>query len=272
MKRIAASLLTILAVSLTGCFDVEQTLTLDKDLSGKAGFTMKVNMEPMAFFMAKLQHQMSGQEGEPTAAEVEKVRQEMLASKKTEQKDRGAEQAELRKSLPPGVRLLESKVEDKGLGMDVHLAFAFDHASKLGLIHLPQSGGKQGEASEPAAGGPGGPGGPEAKNPFDEPFGNLQIVDEGKTLLLTTKTVNPLAEQQSEMGGGGEVPPDVQKQVEEMFKGLRIAYRIEAPFEVVEHNATRREGKTLIWEWDLASLQKMKPEQLAQGVRVRYRK
>lgn len=269
MRRIAASLLVIAAVTLTGCLDVEQTLTLEKDLSGKAGFSMKVNLEPMAFFMAKLQHQMSGQEGEPTAAEIEKVRQEMLASKKTEPRDPKAEQAELRKSLPPGVQLLESKVEDKGLGMDVHLAFAFDHASKLGLIRLPKS---EGGAAEPAAPAAEGPGAPGPKNPFDEPFGDLQITDEGKTLLLTSKAVNPMAEQQSEMGAGGEVPPEMQKQVEEMFKGLRIAYKIQAPFEVVETNATRREGKTLIWEWDLKSLEKMKPEQLAQGVRVRYKK
>jgi hypothetical protein len=271
MRRIAASLLVIAAVTLTGCLDVEQTLTLEKDLSGKAGFSMKVNMEPMAFFMAKLQHQMSGQEGEPTAAEIEKVRQEMLASKRTEQKDPKAEQAELRKSLPPGVQLLESKVEDEGLGMNVHLAFAFDHASKLGLIRLPKSEGAADPAAAAASAGDA-PGAPGPKNPFDEPFGDLQITDEGKTLLLTSKTVNPMAEQQSEMGGGGEVPPEVQKQVEEMFKGLRIAYKIQAPFEVVETNATRREGKTLIWEWDLKSLEKMKPEQLAQGVRVRYRK
>jgi hypothetical protein len=260
MKRIASWMLCLAVLPLAGCFDVEQTLTLEKDLSGKAGFSMKVNMEPMALFMARFQRQMAGQEGEPTAAEIEKVKQEMLASQKTEVKDAKSDEAELRKSLPPGVRLLESKVDSKGLQMDAKLAFAFDNVSKLGLIKLPKSKDQQGNEGGSA---------PGAKNPFEEPFGNLQLVDEGKTLLLTTKAVNPMAEQEAEMG---EIPPDAKKQVEEMFKGLRVAYRIKAPFEVVEHNAMRREGDTLVWEWNLENFEKMKPEQLAQGVRVRYRK
>ena len=37
---------------------------------------------------------------------------------------------------------------------------------------------------------------------------------------------------------------------------------------MLEHNATRQEGRTLIWEYDMKSLEKMTPEQAAQGVRV----
>jgi hypothetical protein len=51
-----------------------------------------------------------------------------------------------------------------------------------------------------------------------------------------------------------------------------VAFRISAPFEVIEHNAHRKDGTALVWEYDLNSLQKMSPEQMKNGVRVRYRK
>jgi len=89
-----AGLLASLAASLllTGCFDVEQSLVLKKDLSGTAGFRMMVNMEPMVLMMVRMQHQMGGKEGEPTAAEIEQAKKEFLASKKTEKGPSPAEQ------------------------------------------------------------------------------------------------------------------------------------------------------------------------------------
>ena len=62
------------------------------------------------------------------------------------------------------------------------------------------------------------------------------------------------------------------KQMEDAFKGLRLAFRIDSPFEVVEHNATRKEGQALLWKYDLKTLSKMTPEQMSKGVRVRFKK
>ena len=53
----------------------------------------------------------------------------------------------------------------------------------------------------------------------------------------------------------------------DMLEGLRIAFRIEAPFAVVEHNATRVDGRALYWEYDVSSL-----DSGPQGIFVRYRK
>ena len=68
----------------------------------------------------------------------------------------------------------------------------------------------------------------------------------------------------------------------EVFKNFRVAWRIETPFQVVESNATRKEGKALIWEYRLEDLERMDKEARAKGgkskgiddlgVRVRYRK
>jgi hypothetical protein len=256
-----------LSLLLSGCFDVEQSLVLKKDLSGTAGFRMAVNFEPMVLMMMRMQRQMAGKEGEPTAAEIAQAKEEFLASKKSEaQPSPETAKAELEKSLPPGVKLLDSGFKDEGLKLQMHFAFGFDNVSKLQQIKL-SSDKKEGKAEGKEDGAPPKPGG---KNPFDTPFGDLQITDEGKTLLLTTKATDPMAEQTQQMGG--EMTPEMKKQMEDAFQGLRVAWKIETPFEVLESNATRREGKTLIWEYDLKTFEKMTPQQRAEGIRLRLKK
>ncbi|HTQ79102.1 MAG TPA: hypothetical protein VMM92_03835, partial [Thermoanaerobaculia bacterium] len=114
-----------------------------------------------------------------------------------------------------------------------------------------------------------GKGGP--KNPYDQPFIGLKLVDEGKTLLLTSATVDPVKEQQS-AGAGPEMTPEMQKQVADLFQGFRFAFKLDTPLEVLESNATRRSGHTLYWEYDLAAIEKMSKEQAKTGIRVRLRK
>ena len=260
MKKIAAAVLGLSGLLLAGCFDVEQTLSLNKDMSGKAGFTMKVNMEPMVVFMTRMQREMAGKTGEPTAAELEQARKEFLASKKSETTgDFEKDKKEMQQKLPKGVTLLDSSFKDEGLKLNANFLFGFDNVSKLSQIEFPK---KQEEGQE----GPGGPG-----NPIDSPFGGLQVIDEGGTILVTSPAENPIAEQK-EQAASMELDPDAQKQMEEMFKGLRVAFKITAPFSVVEHNAHRKEGNTLVWEYDLKSLEKMKPEDMKQGIKVRYKK
>ena len=256
-KKMMALGLAVSLLAAAGCFDVEQTLTLQKDLSGKAGFSMKVDMEPMVLFMTRMQREMAGQTGEPTAAEIEKAKKEFLASRKTETSEK-PDKAEIEKSLPPGVKLLDTSFKEDGLKLAANFAFGFDNVSKLGLIKFPK---KDSEQQGP----------PGAKNPFDEPFAGLQLKDEGSTLLLTSQAVNPAADQKAQ-ASEIDMSPEAKKQIEEAFKGLRFAVKIDAPFEVLEHNATRKQGQTLIWEYDLKSMEKMTPEQLAQGVRVRFKK
>jgi hypothetical protein len=260
MRMFAAAALGTLGLLTAGCFDIEQTLSLEKDMSGKAGFTMKFDMEPMVVFMTRMQREMAGKTGEPTKEELDAARKEMLASKKSETKnDFEKDKKELQNKLPKGVTLLDSSFKEDGLQIAANFLFGFDNVSKLNQIQFPKKG-EEGEQAGP----------PGSQNPVESPFNGLKVVDEGKTILITSPTENPLAEQkeQAEMN----LDPDAKKQMEEMFKGLRVAFKITAPFQVVEHNAHRKEGNTLIWEYDLKSLEKMKPEQLAQGVRVRYKK
>lgn len=249
---------------LAGCFDVEQSLVLQKDLSGKAGFSMKVDLEPMVYMMLMMQRSMEGKEGEPTAAELDKAKQDFLANAtKTESKpDPQQQKEELAKSLPPGVKLLDSNFKDEGLKILGSFNLGFDDVHKLKQVKLSDG--------KPAGQEQQGPPGPE--NPFDTPFGDLEVTEQGNTILLTTKARNPLEEQKQEMGGEGQVAPEMEKQLERAFKGLRIAWKIEAPFQVLEHNAHRQDGKTLVWEYTLDSMKAMDPKKAAEGIRVKYKK
>lgn len=260
MKKIAGSWLGMAAclAVLSGCFDVEQTLTLERDLSGKAGFSMNVDMEPMVLFMVRMQREMAGQTGEPTKAEIDKAKAEFLASGKKETSTPPSKE-EIEKQLPAGVKLLDSSFEDEGTKLGARFLFGFDNVSKLSQVKLSSK--KEGE---PGAG-------PASQSPADSPFDSLQVKDEGGTILVTSRTMNPVAPQQ-EQAAGMDLSPEMKKQMEDAFKGVRVAFKIDAPFEVLEHNATRQEGRTLIWEYDMKSLEKMTPEQAAQGVRVRYKK
>src|SRR5262249_3595616 len=139
----------------------------------------------------------------------------------------------------------------------------FDNASKLAAIKFPKK-------SDASTGSTPTQQGPPAESPVDSPFDGLTIVDEGSTILITSKVNNPMADETAKTPLPADA--DTQKQIEKMFGNLRVAFKITAPFTVVEQNATRKEGNTLIWEYGVKSLQTMKPEQLKQGVRVRYKK
>jgi hypothetical protein len=137
MRKVATLLALVCASSLaTGCFDIEQTLTLDKNLASKAGFKMGVDMEPMVEFMAQMARGMSGQEGPPTAADIEKAKKDFLAKKKTKDDTPSPEQirADAKKQLPKGVELLDASVKDEGMKMGVNLLFGFDNVDRKSVV------------------------------------------------------------------------------------------------------------------------------------------
>jgi hypothetical protein len=224
-------------VALLGCFDVEQSVSLRRDLSGTAGFNMTVDLEPMILFMAGMQHSMAGKPGDPTPEEIEAARKDFLAKQKNEepakkQQDLASEKAQLEKSLPPGIKLLASSFEDQGTKVSARFQVGFDDVRKLAQIKLPEKGGQEKSGS----------------NPYEDPFSQLKVVDEGPTLLVTFGSVNPAARVKEQAGSDTSQNPEMTKAIETAFKNARFAFRLETPFEVVETNATRRDGRTLYWE------------------------
>lgn len=240
----------------TACIDMEYGLALERDLSGTATLDLNIDLERMAYVSAKMQKMFSGAEGEPTEEEIEDARQRLLEEME-EEEDLTEEglRDEIEGDLPEGVELLEVEADDEGLERRVLVRFAFDHVDRLQEMNVASD---DEAGSEAEAGGQAGA----------EPFGDLEVVDEGETLLVTNAPLNPMAEAREQMQGG---MPGMEEMIAEAFEGLRVAFSIQAPFEIVEHNATRVDGRTLWWEFDFASLAQ-EGGGVPDHIMVRYRK
>jgi len=248
----------------TGCFEVEQSIELKRDLSGTANFKLGVDMEPMVMIMAKVQKEMSGDKSPLTKAEIAAAKADFKKNEKksTTTKEDPRKQAE--SGLPPGVKLLDVAVDEKEFGVVTNMKFAFDKLSSLVGVKL--GGKKEGEA----------PADPTKKSIIDTPFQGLEISETAKTISIHTKPQNPAEKVKSEASEQGpKMDPDTEKMMNDAFKNLRVAWKITAPFEVASSNATRREGNTLIWEYDWDKLQKLAASKKALDdleVRVTYKK
>lgn len=255
MRRLAVVVLIGVALATTGCLDVEESITLNRNMSGQAGFAMNVDAEPLVPIMAAMQRQMAGKTGAPTASDLAAARASMLKDANP-QEDFEKDKRDMEQHLPAGVKLLKATLQNNGLKTAVDTQFSFENAAALEKILFDQSDAGQGN-------------GPD--NPVSQPFDGLHIVDDGQTILITSNVLDPAANAKTQ---AQQMPmnPAMQKQFETLLSGMHVAFRITAPFAVVEQNATRKEGNTLIWEFDGAHLQNMTPAQLNQGIRVRYRK
>lgn len=266
----------------TGCLDVEYGLGLERDLSGTATIDLDIDLERMAYVSAKIQRMFSGTEGEPTEQEIEAARRELVSG--LEEQEEFSEEGlreEIEPDLPEGVELLDVELEEEDLGRHIRVTLAFDHVNRLKEMDVgpePRPGPEPGAEGEPEAEveleagpepepGTGGEAGTEG-DAGTAPFGDLEVIDEGETILITNAPVNPVAEVQGQAHGG---MPNMEGLLVDAFEGLRVAFSLRAPFEIVEHNATRVEGETLWWEFDLATLTREGGE-APRHIMVRYRK
>lgn len=263
VRRRGILIAALLALFSTGCFEIEQSIELKRDLSGTANFKLGVDMAPMVVIMAKVQKEMSGDKSPLTPAEIEAAKADFKKSEKrsTEKED---PRKEAEGGLPPGVKLLDATVVEKEFGVTTNLKFAFDKLSSLVGVKLGTK--KPGDA----------PADPTKKTVLDTPFKGLEISETATTISIHTAPQNPadkVKAQTSEQAP--KLDPDTEKLMNDAFKNLRVAWKITAPFEVVSSNATRKEGNTLIWEYDFEKLQKIgsSPKALDDlAVRVTYKK
>ncbi|HSP17357.1 MAG TPA: hypothetical protein VLV78_21615 [Thermoanaerobaculia bacterium] len=268
--RITILALVVCAVFATRCFEIEQTIDLKKDMSGTAGFKMGIDFEPMVVIMANMQHSMSGAKGVATKKEIDAAKADFLKQQKDKKKDPAEDpkkmKAEMNKSLPKGITLLDANVDEKEMSVTTMFHFAFDKLDHLVGVKLP---------SKKSAEGKGG-GDPTEKNVIDQPFESLEVLDKGDTFTIRTKPQNPAESVKSETSkeSPGKVDPEMEKMMKDAFKKMRVAYKITAPFTVVSTNAMRREGNTLIWEYDYATFEKMSKSgsKVPEGVTVTYKR
>lgn len=241
-------IIVALATGLTGCFDVEQKVSLKKDLSGTVAFDVHIDMESMVYMMAFMQKAMTGRPGgaDPSAMDVSKA--EFEAAKKAflaKQKDPGAEAAaktkarrEVEAGLPKGVKLASFDVKSKGLEADYLVRLAFDDVRKLKEVDIGAMAGQAAPGSGPAGAGQG------------SPFAGLEVNKGPGFVELSTKMDN--------IGAGQRSPDDLPGNVGQVMKKAlgkaEVRYVIETSLPVLEHNATKKRGKTLIWKFDYETM------------------
>jgi hypothetical protein len=249
----------------TGCFEIEQSIELKKDLSGTANFKLGVDMEPMVMIMAKVQKEMGGDKTPLTKAEIAAAKADF---KKNEKKSTTASEDPRKQAeggLPPGVKLLDVSVDEKEFGMTTTMKFAFDKISSLVGVKLN---------SKKSGDGP--PADPTKASIIDTPFQGMEISETPTTISIHTKPQNPAEKVTAQANQAGpKLDPDTEKMMNDAFKNMRIAWKITAPFAVASSNATRKEGNTLIWEYDFAKLQELAKSPKATedlAVRVTYKK
>ncbi len=256
MKRTGIVLVGAL-VLLAGCFNIEMGMKLEKDLSGTLGMSMTIDMEPVVIVAASLQKGFSGDEGPPTEDELAAMRAEMMEDNPfAEETSEEEMRREMEEDLPEGFKVLETGFESSGLKTKFDFLVSFPHINRLDELELSQPG-------EEAAGAPG-------EMDFDSvsnPFGGLELIDEGDTWLLISDAPNPM----EDLGEQEGMMFNLDDMMDDLFGSLRIALTLEVAGEVVEHNATRVEGKKLIWEFTPETLKKGVGTDIDQ-IRVRFRK
>jgi hypothetical protein len=240
MKKLAI-VLSILLLT-TGCFEIDQSIELKKDMSGTADFHLGVDLEPMVVIMAQVAKEMEGKKGPLTAAELKKAKEDFKKRGNAKSSGPKPSRADVEKDLPPGVKLLDFSATEDDFGLDTKFKFSFTKLSSLVGVKLPS---KEG-------------GDPTQKNLVDSPFEGIELIDKGKTFTIQTRPQNPAesVEKEAEQNAP-KMDPEMEKMMKDAFSKMRVSYRITAPFEVVSHNATRVEGKTLVWEYTYEAFEKM---------------
>ncbi|MDQ3283973.1 MAG: hypothetical protein M3Q69_21420 [Acidobacteriota bacterium] len=252
MKKLFALLAVFL---LTGCFEIEQSIDLKTDLSGQAGFHLGVDLEPLVVVMAQFGRAMEGKEGPLTAEELAKAKAEFKRSSKSSKNE--MTRKDIQDALPEGVTLVDYGVKEQDFAIASDFRFAFAKLSHLVGVKLPS------KNSDPAH-----------KNVIDSPFEGIELSESGNTITLRTKPQNPVESVKEQASEAPKLDAATEKLVREAFRKMSVTYRITAPFEVVSTNATRREGNTLVWEYNIDTFDEMAKSKRVDDaqLRVTYRR
>ena len=235
MRYLRGILVAGVAWFAAGCMQFDYGITLEDDLSGTADVDLAIDLDRVAYMSAYIQNAFGGEGGEPSAEQIKEAREEILAEV-DEDEDFSVEsmRAEIEPDLPDGVVLLYANVDRDELLTTVNMRFAFDHVDKLKEIRLDDDDDGEGSGA-----------------PVDsEPFENLEIIEDGDEIIIRSEPINPM-EDIDEMG---EMPFVSDEMIEKLLQGFSVTFSITSPFKVEEHNATRKEGKTLVWEFNLETL------------------
>jgi hypothetical protein len=242
----------LLALSSVGCIEIDRVVSLNPDLSGRTEFRMALNLEPMITMAAQ-------EKGEkPTKAEID----EAMADIAEQMKQKPIQKEQLQSKLPAGITLIDAGQSIEGMRAIVRIVLGFDDVRKLPKVELAEPDAEPGQSNDTLS-----------------PFIGLQITQTGQTVTFSVK---PLLASDTNPGGAGEGASasnplgDLGAELAKLFtepgegnemaamlrmftSSMRETFRLETPFAIAGTNATKKDAKSVTWEYDLATLMKMTP-------------
>lgn len=252
-----ALVVSAFAVAATGCLEIEQRITLKRNMSGTAKMDFKADMEPAVYMMAYMQKAMMGGGQDPnlTDADLKAARQMFLEQQK--QSDKKPSRENIEQELPTGVKLLKFKGKENGTKIAVNALFGFDHIKRLSDVQI------SGDAMAAAGGGGG-----------KSPMSSILFEEDATSFTIRTAYENPMdASSAPGMEQGPEnMPGKIGKVMKAAVDKLGFKMVIDSPFKVLEHNATSKRGNTLTWKFDYASFKKLSQSGRGADIRVKYAK
>ena len=150
------------------------------------------------------------------------------------------------------MKLLDFKATEKDFGLATDFKFSFEKLRNLVGVKLPSKGDD-----------------PTKKNVIDSPFEGMELIEKGNTITLQTKPQNPAESVKEQAADAPKMDPATEKMIRDAFSKMRVVYRVTAPFTVVSHNATRQEGNTLVWEYNMEKFEEMAKSKKLDDVQVR---
>jgi len=225
-----------LALMFVGCVQVEYGIVLEDDLSGTADLDVTVDLDRVAYSFAMMQAAFEGTGEPPTDEEVKEARDRILPEIDADEDfDADEMRSEIEPDLPDGMKLLYvDEVRDE-LRRTVRIGFAFDHVDRLREYEMR-------DHDEDYVLGV----------DRSRPFEGLEVIERGNEIIVRNDPIDPIEDM-------SDSPMVSERMIDNMMKDLSVTFRLETPFEVVEHNATRRDGRTLIWVFDFERLKQDEP-------------
>ena len=237
-------------MTLPACTQIEYTIALEEDLSGTATLDMAIDMEQMAYILASMTKAFTGDTTPVSDEELESAREDLMAEMEQDEWNEEEALQDAAEDMPEGVEVVEFVNVSEDMKQRFRMKLAFDHVSKPNEVRIDP---------DDATGDEGGAPGDEA-----EPFAGLEVIEEGNTIVFRNDPLDPIEEQVED---ASEQMPGMDGMLESALADFSVVFRIEAPFDVLEHNATSQDGNALIWEYDEMSLEEGTP-----GVFVRYQR
>ena len=243
VKWIPLLVLTVLSV---GCMQVDYGIVLEDDLSGTTDLDITIDLDRIAYSAALIQAAFEGTGEPPTEEQVEAAREKILSEMDSEEKfDEDDMRAEIEEDLPDGMTLRYAKQERDELKQRVRLGFAFDHVDRLREFEM-----RDDEDDDHVPG-----------VEHSRPFEGLEVIERGNEVIVRNEPIDPIDDM-------SDSPMVSERMVDNMMKDLSVTFRLETPFDIVEHNATRRDGRTLVWVFDY---ERLKQDESA-GIYARLRR